>query len=642
LRKAKVLLTQTKIYMQNMQTQKPVYYYDPNTNQYFPIPNSTDNQVNADIYNNEVNRQISPAYQQSLSTKNYQNQSVLSPTKLYDPNQTKTRNFDPIPADSYFLDEQAASNQINLANLRKENYNITSQNYFHSNTKQNRFGNSVEQSNSRASRPEAYNFSNQIQNNPNQQNLTQRLRNLSSQNGQELMVSQKLQNSLKGFDEARDQSQPVKSLKNNTEYDLIPLPQKYLTESGLEENNSANNIYTEDFKKELNERIRAVKRNIREKALQQKLANQKSSNLPAIAKARQINKFRRNFQPQRQTKNKFNLALIRNVSAVLVLLGTLTFGLFSWNSYNLQNTEPAQAEVQGVNNDFSDFEEYRDWIVAKNDNYSEPEKDLDADGLTNYEEFLIQSEPLDTNSCSPEKTDIQNLLELIDPSSCEPIDTEDPVEVEKFNQVIEIETIKKNFLEKSETEVQTLDASTNTGGTNLLALFGIDSYSKLDTIDLSQTEQEINKKEEYLQKINKIDEYIKKYRSFEAYDRNYAEPVHPAVYLETSINYNVELKYVLAVARKESRFGTDRYDSKGNLTRPGKYQNIYSIGLDDSGNNLGYKTWEEGVEAFGKWYQSYDKRGISDCRKWRIYNPNGDYCQTIENLATEVEAFLNS
>jgi hypothetical protein len=65
------------------------------------------------------------------------------------------------------------------------------------------------------------------------------------------------------------------------------------------------------------------------------------------------------------------------------------------------------------------------------------------------------------------------------------------------------------------------------------------------------------------------------------------------------------------------------------------------MGLTETSSS-GFNTWEEGVESFGKWYKRFQDRKVPDCSKWRIYNPNGDYCTKVETLADEIEAYLKS
>jgi hypothetical protein len=281
---------------------------------------------------------------------------------------------------------------------------------------------------------------------------------------------------------------------------------------------------------------------------------------------------------------------------------------------------------------------YTEWISQQTGLSLHSQDDLDEDGLTNGEEFLLSTDPKDAHTCKSAKTDLENLLKLIDPVTCEQLNLDKKEDLERFGQVVHVPTISQKLFayEDSQDEQEPI-------GNSLYEVFEVDNLNDIDFINESafQREIELNKKrEEYSEVLMRIDQYITNNRSYEEFDRNYATPVGAVVYLETSIQYDVPLKYVLTVARLESRFGTDRYTRSGSLTRPGAHQNIYSIGLDDSGNNLTYSSWEEGVYAFGRWYRYFDDKGVPDCQKWRIYNPNGDYCAKVEKYAAEVQVYV--
>ncbi len=309
--------------------------------------------------------------------------------------------------------------------------------------------------------------------------------------------------------------------------------------------------------------------------------------------------------------------------------------------YGLEDNMDPIKQVAGVSesSNESSFDQpaFDEWIIEQTGLRLEASGDLDSDGLTNREEFILQSDPKNQNTCSKDKTDLENLLQLRDPKTCETIDLEKTSGLEKFAQVVHIPTLAQTlFDEDEESEIEPLSDS-------LYEVFGVNNLDQIDFSNNTSLQREIElskKRDEYGEILRKIDQYISNHRSYEEFDRNYATPVGAAVFLETSIRYDVPLKYVLTIARLESRFGTDRYTRSGNLTRPGAHQNIFSIGLDDSGNNLTYGSWEEGVYAFGKWYRYFDDRGIPDCQKWRIYNPNGDYCAKVEKFAAQVQVFV--
>jgi len=150
----------------------------------------------------------------------------------------------------------------------------------------------------------------------------------------------------------------------------------------------------------------------------------------------------------------------------------------------------------------------------------------------------------------------------------------------------------------------------------------------------------LNDPDHTLKMVERVDQYIERNRSRDLYDTGVSSPVAAAFYYETAIKYNVPVDQMLAVARSESRFGTDCYSGSGNPTRICLYKNIFSIGLTQT-SSLGFETWEKGVESFGRLYQSRKNRGFDDCQIWRIYNPNGDYCGKILTLASTINDYIS-
>ncbi|MBC7472109.1 MAG: glucosaminidase domain-containing protein [candidate division SR1 bacterium] len=343
-------------------------------------------------------------------------------------------------------------------------------------------------------------------------------------------------------------------------------------------------------------------------------------------------------------KIKWHLYSLIAVSSILTIF--IVTSIFSQKVTNV-----AQGQVAGVvekskskNRLNEPTDAYKAWITDKLGSYYPPEEDFDGDQLTNEEEFIIGSEPNNPNTCNPKKTDAENLVEFINPITCKAIDLSDNIAMEKFKKVVDFNSIRSKVIQNDAKNIK--EETKNDVDNSIQKLFGLSSLESLNKQEFNSSKFKseldlIKTKQDSIDKINKINQYMKENRSLEPYDRNYPIPVNGAVYLEVSLKYNVPLKYTLAVAQRESRFGTDAYDSDGNLTRPGKYKNIFSMGLDDSGNNVGFETWEKGVESFGRWYKRYNDRGFSDCSKWRIYNPNGDYCKSIEETASQIDYFLN-
>lgn len=160
----------------------------------------------------------------------------------------------------------------------------------------------------------------------------------------------------------------------------------------------------------------------------------------------------------------------------------------------------------------------------------------------------------------------------------------------------------------------------------------------LDYPNLNKTYQ--NDPEHTKKLVERIGQYINDNKSRDLYDNGFASPVKAEFYLETAIKYHVPIDQMLAVARSESRFGTDCYTASGSMSRICNYKNVFSIGLTET-SSIGFTTWEAGVEAFGRLYQNRKDRGFDDCGIWRIYNPNGDYCSKILDLASKVRVYLD-
>ena len=345
--------------------------------------------------------------------------------------------------------------------------------------------------------------------------------------------------------------------------------------------------------------------------------------------------------------------LLRFVSRALLFAGIFVFavaGSLSLLRVNYPDLTPGQ--VAGASTSrvepraLSAFEQ---WMQDNAGFVGTKEADEDGDGLTNYEEFLVGSKPTYFSSCNQEEIgDAEAILNLLHPGTCQPIDLNDKRQEELFAQLVNLESVRSLNLETLPAEENTVEPQ----GATIKEVFQATTLDELNQVatpefdiqsEAERIEQErvrAARKQDYLQKVSRIDEYMRLNRSFEPYDRNYEIPVGGAVYLQVSEQYDVPLKYVLAIAQRESRFGTDRYSHKGYLTRPGQYENIVSMGLDDEGGNLSFGGWAASVESFGQWYRRFDDAGVSDCAKWRIYNPNGDYCKHVEETAAGIEAFL--
>lgn len=275
---------------------------------------------------------------------------------------------------------------------------------------------------------------------------------------------------------------------------------------------------------------------------------------------------------------------------------------------------------------------YADWSQKYFGKLVTQDGDEDSDELKNKEEFLVGSDPTKFSSCNNSISDAETLYELIDPKTCQAISINNEEVINRVSKVMDLKRLNQQLASAGSSS-----SSSSSSLSSIISALIDNQLLSRDQIDSAQ--KKLEQQKQYAELLEKVDAYIALYRSYGTFDRDYETPIDSVVYLQVSLKYNVPMKYMMAIARLESRFGTDRFTDSGAQTRPGQYKNIYSLGLDDSGNNLNFVAWEDGVEAFGRWYKNMEEKGVSDCAKWRIYNPNGDYCSKVETTARNFEDF---
>ncbi len=153
-------------------------------------------------------------------------------------------------------------------------------------------------------------------------------------------------------------------------------------------------------------------------------------------------------------------ALVAGSIATMLIIGSLTFSNLG-NSKADNNEKIANAAFNPTKPELNQKKEaYSIWIKNLNKNtFIDGNVDSDKDGLTNFEEFLIGSNPLDANSCNKNITDQENLINLINPATCKGIDLENPVDVKIFGDIINVPLIKTQIGNKKEVVESTNSSS---------------------------------------------------------------------------------------------------------------------------------------------------------------------------------------
>ena len=139
--------------------------------------------------------------------------------------------------------------------------------------------------------------------------------------------------------------------------------------------------------------------------------------------------------------------MVSAITVTVLMLGTTAMSYSNLASTQQPKTANAQVPITSILE--KQKEEYTKWIKGiNNDTYLDPNGDQDGDKLTNFEEFLVGSHPLTTHTCNINISDSENLINLINPATCKGIDTNNPAEVAKFGQVVNLPALQKTLEKK--------------------------------------------------------------------------------------------------------------------------------------------------------------------------------------------------
>jgi hypothetical protein len=149
--------------------------------------------------------------------------------------------------------------------------------------------------------------------------------------------------------------------------------------------------------------------------------------------------------------NKKNTSLALGL-ATMMIIGGVTFNNLSNAKIDSTDKVANAAEVAKKTELQQKMEAYSEWIKnSNNGQFIDPNIDSDKDGLTNYEEFVIGSNPFSAFSCNERINDSENLLNLINPSTCRGINLEDPNDVKTFGDIVNLPLLQTQIGEKKAT-----------------------------------------------------------------------------------------------------------------------------------------------------------------------------------------------
>lgn len=153
---------------------------------------------------------------------------------------------------------------------------------------------------------------------------------------------------------------------------------------------------------------------------------------------------------KRFTKFVWNPFLVGSVSFLLIAFMVVSL------KTNLQISDSTKRSARADQLEFQEdinleLTQYKSWLYNYNsgldpgDAANDYSADIDLDGLSNYEEFLIGSNPTTAYSCNPKITDAQNLVNLINPVNCKAINLENPLVANVFYKLIPTLNPQINF-----------------------------------------------------------------------------------------------------------------------------------------------------------------------------------------------------
>jgi hypothetical protein len=270
---------------------------------------------------------------------------------------------------------------------------------------------------------------------------------------------------------------------------------------------------------------------------------------------------------------------------------------------------------------------YKTWSYDVVKKVVKLDDDEDKDGLTNYTEFMLGSKPNEAFSCSGNLNDSKTLYAFIDPSTCNKIDLSTSANLKKYQNFINFNDYSK-VIESSPVQ----KPISVVGGDSLETVFDTKDISKISIDSLKSNYETFDSvKKEYAKKIIALNSYFLLYRSSNIKDKDNPIPLSAAQYLDASLKYKIELKYLVAVAQKESSFGTLGTGETGVVEVTYSNKNLTGFGRAENGQSVWkFDNWETGLFALAKWYQKLGDAGVIGC----------DRCEKTENQAKVFEEYF--
>jgi hypothetical protein len=312
------------------------------------------------------------------------------------------------------------------------------------------------------------------------------------------------------------------------------------------------------------------------------------------------------YQKQKQSSSGFTVF----VATISVIMG-LSLGIFLGfespsETLAFFGVENAEVEYRIQTNDPS----YQNWANSSIASLKNGSDDPDKDGLTNYQEYLLGSNPFNKYSCS-NQSDLELVIDLRNPNGCKEIDFEDSKEINKFFEVFK----SSNVINE---QIKNFDPSIN---------------DDIPTGNIEPIKSQIDASviEKYM-----LDSFSQK--------RNISSdnlPISAQDFIEISEKYSINISILLANSAPTEyglRDVTSKINSEGNIE---KTNNVTRLGsLNSPAYRFGNK--KNSLITFALWYQYMKARSVPECKIVEILSNDIDECKNIQKHQEYIEKLLSN
>lgn len=257
----------------------------------------------------------------------------------------------------------------------------------------------------------------------------------------------------------------------------------------------------------------------------------------------------------------------------------------------------------------SDLTDYDSWAKASLNSTKNETFDPDNDGLSNYQEFLLKSKPLNKNSCKDQESDFEMVVNLTNPGKCQRVDFGNQDEKVKFLEVFKSSKVINAHIKK------------------------------FDTNQANSLQENQIKPVNSLVKIENIEKYI-----LESFSKKRAVKIEdfevkPQDYLDIANQYALDVS-VLITHSSATEYGLKDQILKTQTSGiPESTNNLTRLGTLNS-PTYKFTSKKQSLSTFASWYQDLKANNLSECDIISILSNDPNECQITIKQQEYIKLFL--